>query len=137
MAGNQRFYRVNPSGLAMFKRLAAEIELLPPQPQAVVGDDSWIVALGWDPADQKVLREYTSCGVITRLPGKQKKMSVILRWLATLFQPDRLYIEAEVNAVLKAVYAEDYISLRRDLVDMGYLRRDRAGSKYLLVPVAE
>ena len=33
-------------------------------------------------------------------------MLVILRWLATFFQPDRLYSEAEVNAVLKAVYEE-------------------------------
>ena len=38
-----------------------------------------------------------------------------------------------MNAVLKTVYAEDYVSLRRDLVDFGYLRRDRAGGKYMLM----
>jgi hypothetical protein len=61
-----------------------------------------------------------------------KKTQIILRWLATLFEPDRLYGELEVNGVLKAVYAEDYISLRRDLVDMDYLRRERNGGKYWL-----
>ena len=29
--------------------------------------------------------------------------------------------------------SEDYVSLRRDLVDFGYLRRDRAGGKYMLM----
>jgi hypothetical protein len=71
---------------------------------------------------------------MTHLPAKRKKLLVILRWLASLFQADRLYSEAEVNAVLKAVYEEDYVSLRRELVDYGYLRRERGGGKYWLAP---
>ena len=67
-----------------------------------------------------------------RLPVRQKKLEVILRWLATLFEPERLYTEAGVNAILKQVYPNDHVSLRRDLVDLGYLRRDRAGGKYML-----
>ncbi len=134
MAGNQRYYRTNPEGLARFKRLARSIEVLPPEPEATPADDGWIEALGWSAEDQKVLREFTSGGVLTRLPAKQqKKLMVILRWLATLFVPEQLYTEAEVNAILKAVYPEDHVSLRRDLVDMGYLRRDRAGGKYMLM----
>jgi predicted transcriptional regulator len=137
MAGNQRFYRVNPTGLEKFKQLAAEIEKFPPQTEQpdCAEADAWISALGWDAWDQQVLREHTSCGILTSLPGKQKKMQVIIRWLATLFEPDRLYSEPEVNAILKPVYAEDYISLRRDLVDLGYLRRERGGGKYWLAPV--
>lgn len=134
MAGNQRFYRVNGSGLALFKRLAAEIEQTQPAPEAVVDDNAWIAALGWSAEDQQVLREHTLGRQLTRLPTKQKKTLVILRWLATLFEPERFYSEAEVNAVLKTVYAEDYVSLRRDLVDLGYLRRERGGGKYWLAP---
>jgi DNA-binding transcriptional ArsR family regulator len=134
MAGNQRFYRVNEAGLARFKRLAAEIEQAPPAPGPKPSDDAWIVALGWSEADQQVLREHTQDGVLVRLPVRQqKKLEVILRWLATRFEPEKLYTEAQVNAVLKAVYAEDHVSLRRDLVDFGYLRRDRAGGKYMLM----
>lgn len=132
MAGNQRFYRANPSGLARFKKMIAEIEQFPSQDETPANADDWIAALGWDPADQMVLRDYTSGGVLTNLPGKLKKMMVILRWLATLFEPERLYTEAEVNEVLKKVYAADFVSLRRDLVDMEYLRRDRSGSVYML-----
>lgn len=134
MAGNQRFYRVNETGLALFKRLAAEIERLGPVPEPAAADDGWIAALGWSAEDQQVLRENTHGRQLTRLPAKQKKMLVIIRWLATLFEPGRFYSEAEVNVVLKAVYAEDYVSLRRDLVDMGYLRRERGGGKYWLAP---
>ena len=134
MAGNQRFYRVNATGLALFKQLAAEIEQSRPLPEPEVSDNQWIANLGWSAEDQQVLREHTQGRKLTRLPSKQKKTLVILRWLATLFEPDRFYSEAEVNAVLKAVYAEDYVSLRRDLVDMGYLHRERGGGKYWLAP---
>ncbi len=140
MAGNQRFYRINESGLATFKRLAAEIEQLRPAPERAPSDDRWIAALGWSVEDQQVLREYTSSGQLTRMPNRQKKqrhLIVVLRWLASLFQADRLYSEGEVNAILKAVYEEDHVSLRRDLVDFGYLRRERGGGKYWLTPASE
>lgn len=137
MAGNQRFYRANPNGIARFKQCASKIELLPPEPAIVVSDESWIDALGWAAEDVQVLRDFTVNGVLTNLPSKQKKLLVILRWLATLFQPDTMYTEGEVNAILKAVYAEDFVGLRRDLVDMGYLRRERGGGKYWLAPAEE
>lgn len=135
MAGNQRFYRINETGLAKFKKLAADVEKLPPAAEEpVVSDNQWISALGWSDEDQQVLRDYTQNGRLTRFPNKQKKTIVVLRWLATLFQPDRLYSESEVNTILKSVYEEDFVSLRRDLVDFGYLRRERGGGKYWLAP---
>lgn len=137
MAGNQRYYRVNEVGLAKFKALAATVEVLPPEPVEEVSDESWIDALGWDEADAQVLRDHTVSGRLTNLPSKQKKLIVILRWLATMFQADRLYSEPEVNAILKAAYATDFAGLRRDLVDFGYLRRERGGGKYWLTPVDE
>ena len=133
-AGNQRFYRVNQSGLAYFKKLAAEIEVSPPKTQPVISDDSWIEALGWSEEEQKVLKSHTQNGKLVRLPTKQKKMLVILHWLSSLFEAERSYSESEVNQILKDIYEEDYISLRRELIDMGYLRRERGGGKYWLVP---
>lgn len=135
MEGTQRFYRVNKNGVARFKTLAQEIDqpAAAPEPTAAV-DHSWIAALGWDEADQKILREYIQAGKMVRWPSKQKAYLVILRWLATLFEPIRLYSEKEINEVLKAVYADDYVTLRRDLVDTGYLRRERGGGNYWLAP---
>jgi hypothetical protein len=137
MAGNQRFYRVNDHGLAKFKQLTSEIEQTPPQPEAVVSDDAWIDTLGWDAADQQVLRDHTVNGKLKTVPSKQKKLIVVLRWLATLFQADTMYTEPQVNGILKAIYAEDHVGLRRDLVDFGYLRRERGGGKYWLAPADE
>ena len=137
MAGNQRYYRINEGGLTNFKQLAAVIEKLSPFIEAPPTDDSWIDALDWNEEDKQVLRDLTSDGKLRRIPSKQKKLIVILRWLATLFKPDTLYSEAEVNAVLKSVYERDFVSLRRDLVDFGYLRRERGGGKYWLTPADE
>jgi hypothetical protein len=134
MAGNQRFYRTNASGLARFKALAMEIEKLPPEPIQAEEDNTWIAALGWSAEDAQILRGHTAGKKLTRLPTGPKKTAVILRWLATLFEPNRLYSEPEVNAVIKTAYADDYVSLRRDLVDFGYLRRERGGGKYWLTP---
>ena len=137
MAGNQRFYRINEAGMARFKHLVADIEKTPTQPDVVVSDDSWIEGLGWEATDQQVLREFTKNAKLTHLPTKQKKLIIVLRWLATLFQAETLYSELEVNAILKAVYVEDYVGIRRDLVDFGYLRRERGGGKYWLAPSDE
>ncbi len=137
MAGNQRFYRTNPMKLAEFKRLVGDIEQTPTVIEAIESDDRWIEALGWSAADQEVLRECTENGRITQLPSKRKKLLVILRWLATLFEGEKLYSEPEVNAIIKAVYERDYIGLRRDLVDFGYLRREVGGGKYWLAPSDE
>jgi DNA-binding HxlR family transcriptional regulator len=135
MDGNQRFYRLNESGLARFKRLAGKIELPVARTEPRPPDHSWIDALGWEEAEAQILRDYTNGPRLTHLPNKRKKTEVILRWLATLFEAERVYNEAEVNEVLKSVYADDYVSLRRDLIDFRFLRRESGGAKYWLAPL--
>ncbi|MEZ4670880.1 MAG: metalloregulator ArsR/SmtB family transcription factor [Anaerolineae bacterium] len=132
MAGNQRFYRLNQAGLKNFKKLVGSIEQASATTVAKTSDQRWIDELGWDEEDLQVLRDYTQDKQLTTLPAKQKKLKVILRWLATLFEADKLYTEPEVNTILKSAYAPDFVSLRRDLVDFGYLRRERNGSQYWL-----
>ncbi len=133
-AGNQRFYRINESGLAYFKKLIADFEQFLSEPQVVISDDRWIETLDWPEEDRQVLREYTQNGKLSLLPTKQKKLVVILHWLSTMFKPDVIYTEGEVNTIIREVYEEDYVSLRRDLIDMGYLRRERGGGNYWLTP---
>lgn len=137
MDGNKRYYRLNKTALDRFKATVAEIETLVPEPNQEQGDYAWIDALGWDEADSKVLRDYSINGKLKRIPSKQKAKIVILRWLATLFAADRFYTEPEVNEVIKTIYERDFVSLRRDLVDFGYLRRERGGGKYWLTPADE
>jgi len=133
--GNQRFYRLDPQRLARMKQLVADVETLPSADEAKA-DDSWIDALEMSEEERKILRDYTANGRIQQLPSRQKKLLVILRWLASQFQPGVKYTEREVNAILTQ-YHEDYAGLRRDLVDFGFLRRERGGGKYWLAPEDE
>jgi hypothetical protein len=130
-AGPEKFYRINRAALDEFKQFVGQID----QMALDLGtkDESWLDALPLNEADRKVLANYTLNGYLTRIPSKEKNLMVVLRWLATLFQPAVRYSEPEVNAILTKVHS-DYATLRRDLVDFGFLRRERAGTQYWLTP---
>ena len=61
--------------------------------------------------------------------AKEKKKIVILRRIATQFLPGRKYTEKEVNAILKEIY-EDYATLRRYLIEYGFMKRSDDGREY-------
>jgi predicted transcriptional regulator len=133
--GNQHFYSLNQRQLDKLKQLVGKVGTLAPVEEAQP-DDAWIDALDLPEWDRKVLRDYTADGRLEQIPSRQKKLLVILRWLATRFQPDIMYSEREVNAILTQCH-EDFATLRRELVDFGFLRRERGGGKYWLTPEDE
>jgi hypothetical protein len=57
------------------------------------------------------------------VPRQQTKRRVVLDHLASSFEPGVRYSENEVNDILRTVY-DDYVALRRHLVDDGYLARE-------------
>ncbi len=61
------------------------------------------------------------------MPTKRTKRLDLLDHLAQRFDPGRRYTESEVNALLVEV-SEDYVTLRRYLVDERFL--DRADGEY-------
>jgi hypothetical protein len=61
-------------------------------------------------------------GRLTAIPASRSKRLVLLDRLAGLFEPGRVYPEAAVNQAL-AAWHPDYASLRRHLVDEGFLER--------------
>ncbi len=132
---NQRFYRLNSTALNKFKTALQTLEKMPPsvEPES---DDSWINALPerFSAADRDLLREMTVNGRLKQLPSqrhKREKLTVALRWLASKFESDILYTEKQVNEILKTAH-DDFASMRRDMVDLGYLRRERSGRQYWL-----
>lgn len=136
MAGNQRFYQVNQGEIAKFKSNVDALGTPLIEEAKEPSDNAWIDTLNWDEADKKVLRAHTFNGQLTQFPSKDKKWMVILRWLATLFEQDKQYSEKEMNAILTEVN-EDYATLRRDLVEFGFMRRERGGGNYWLTPEDE
>jgi hypothetical protein len=66
---------------------------------------------------------------IKSLPAKEKRKVHLFELAARSFEPDRIYTEAEVNEILIPIF-EDYVMLRRYLIDYQYLKRNPSGSRY-------
>lgn len=62
-------------------------------------------------------------------PAKEGKRKELLPRFASLFEPNKEYTEMEVKKLIKTIY-EDDATIRRYLVDYGYLSRNSDGSKY-------
>jgi DNA-binding transcriptional ArsR family regulator len=70
-------------------------------------------------------------GRIMRWPGKLKEQDALLGYLAEKFEMERTYHEQEVNKLLQLWYCDDdYVLVRRSLVDAGLLRRTKDGARY-------
>jgi DNA-binding transcriptional ArsR family regulator len=75
------------------------------------------------PDDAKTLRAFVAGDHLVSIPVHPRKRDAILRWLLErCFAEDRDYPEKEVNQRL-ALHHPDVASLRRYLVDEGYLSR--------------
>lgn len=72
----------------------------------------------------RVMKHFFKDGKLTTLPANRKQRVHVLHYLLEQFEPGREYPEKEVNALLGS-YNEDYATLRRELVDYGYLNRDK------------
>ncbi|MDQ5824833.1 MAG: DUF2087 domain-containing protein [Chloroflexota bacterium] len=79
-------------------------------------------------ARELVIDTFLRGGRLSAFPKKQEQIIIILEEVARKFEPDKQYAERDVNVILEEVN-EDYCTLRRHLVDYGYL--DRSGGIYL------
>jgi DNA-binding CsgD family transcriptional regulator len=68
-------------------------------------------------------------GPLACLPSKEKKKIAILQHIVKNFDVNTNYTEKEVNAILKPIY-EDYVLLRRLLIEYGFMSRVQDGSSY-------
>jgi hypothetical protein len=73
--------------------------------------------------DEIVLRTFFRNGRLTELPARRAKRRIVLERVALEFEPGRHYDEAEVNVTVGRFFA-DHATLRRALVDEGFLDRD-------------
>jgi hypothetical protein len=85
-------------------------------------------------SEEQILATYVRGGKMRQYPAQHSKRQVVLRWLVTHFEPERTYIEREVNEILSG-HSEDYATLRRYLVDHGLLERE--GGVYRRMPKVE
>jgi biotin operon repressor len=146
ITGNTHTYKLNTSLLERIKATVFTPEMMSEMADHILAANStelfrqraeaarvqaeaWLDDLDISDADRKVLRDYTHDGRLKQIPSKEKKLLVVLRWLATKFAPGVRYTEPEVNAILGAVHP-DYASLRRYLIVHGLLAREGGGGRY-------
>ncbi|MEV4175840.1 MULTISPECIES: DUF2087 domain-containing protein [unclassified Nonomuraea] len=73
--------------------------------------------------EERVLRTFLVDGRLTTLAMRRDKRLVVLRYIATVFEPGVRYAEKDVNVALRAFH-DDYAALRRYLVDEDLLSRE-------------
>lgn len=80
-----------------------------------------------DPDRQKaaILKAFVRDGRLIQLPAARGKRRVVLEHIAACFEPGVKYPERAVDAVLRAWY-DDYVSVRRYLIDEALLTRENA-----------
>ncbi|RPH35962.1 DUF2087 domain-containing protein [bacterium] len=78
----------------------------------------------------KVIKAFFKNSRLTRLPTQHKKRLIVLEEFARKFQPDRVYDEPEVDALIAEQF-NDYCTVRRELVEEHYL--ERTGPRYKVV----
>jgi DNA-binding transcriptional ArsR family regulator len=76
-----------------------------------------------DAWERKVLKDFFDGTRLKEIPASKKKRLVIVKWFASLFEPEVRYREAEVNEIILR-HHPDFAYIRKDLVGAGFLQRE-------------
>lgn len=80
---------------------------------------------------QKIVKQYFQNGKLMKFPIKQKQKLMILREIVQYFPKNQDFTEKELNQYLQNIY-DDYVLIRRYLIEYGFLDREADGSRYWL-----
>ncbi len=125
--GNHRVYSFNNRALiGLSKEIFSREHLASLVPNLDEAGDAW---------ERKVFKTFFDGERIIQIPASEKKLLVIIKWLADKFEYDIRYTEKEVNEIITRHHA-DYALLRRELVDCHYMAREK-GIYWRLPPAEE
>lgn len=87
----------------------------------------------------EVLGKVLASGRLTRMPRNPAHCDILLAIVSLDLRRRYPYSEFEINDVLKRKLGRlratvDHVTCRRYLVDLGFLKRDRSGSRYFVSP---
>lgn len=80
----------------------------------------------------KIIKKFFSNGKLMKFPPKEKQRLVALQEIAKQLKVDYIYNENELNQLIQECY-EDYVLIRRYLIEYGFLDRKPDGSQYWLI----
>ena len=81
---------------------------------------------------EKVLGNYFKQGLngpLDVFPSKEKRKFIIAQEVIKRFDTGKIYLEKEVNELLKTVH-EDFATIRRFLIDYRFMNRSDDGREY-------
>ena len=94
--------------------------------EATMVDDRYVITQA---EKEKVLKNYLKEGKVIAFPSKEKKKLIILQYIMEQFIGQKTYTEKEVNKIIKDII-EDYVTVRRYLIQYGFMDRKQDGSQY-------
>src|SRR5438477_11775364 len=113
--GNTHIYWLNAEALRKSSKGLLSSEKMASLVDDVEGD-AW---------ERKVLKDFFEGTRLKEIPASRKKRSIILRWLATQFEPGIPYKESEVNEIIER-HHPDTAWLRRELIAEKLMQRENA-----------
>ena len=119
-AGGLREAGLLTDGLELDREALRSIATALPQVEVV---DPAFVEGPWSGEEAAVLSRFFSGTRLTQIPSSRSKRRLVLERLAQEFEPGLRYSEREVTVTLEAFH-EDPTSLRRYLIDEGFLSRE-------------
>ena len=111
--GNTHIYWLNAEALRNSSKGLLSSEKMASLVDDVEGD-AW---------ERKVLKDFFEGTRLKEIPASRKKRSIILRWLATQFEPGIPYKESEVNEIIER-HHPDTAWLRRELIAEKLMQRE-------------
>lgn len=102
---------------------------IPIHKTATMIDDRYVIT---EEENDRILNQYFPEGLDGRLkefPKKEKRKIIILKHIIKRFAVNKRYTEGEVNDILEEIYS-DYVTIRRYLIEYGFMDRLRDGSEY-------
>ncbi len=116
----------------VWKSISPERDFIGLHPSAAMIDDRYNVT---NTEENRILDLYFPdgrSGKLKAFPRKEKVRLIILKELAQRFDRNIIYSEKQVNQILKPAF-DDYVILRRYLIDYGFMDRNPDGSQYRLI----
>lgn len=95
---------------------------------ATMVDDRYSIS---DQERKKTIETYMDeNGAIKQFPAREKKKIILLGEIIKNFKSDTEYTEMEVNRILQRIYSIDYPTIRRALIEYGFMDRSNDCSIY-------
>ncbi|WP_027416293.1 DUF2087 domain-containing protein [Aneurinibacillus terranovensis] len=111
------------------QKTAAPQKFIPIHRTATMLDERYAIT---EQENEEILDAYFKDGLdgpLAEFPKKEKRKVAILKHIIKRFDYQKTYTEKEVNKILREVY-DDYVTLRRYLIEYGFMDRKADGSSY-------